>query len=173
VSNGLTLCEPCHWKEHGYDVKAEGIQEIVDERGILNRRYVGQCANCGTTVVKTASDLRRVDGSFREKVCCGYSCSSNYYWRTNTPYIHDLTRQTMYETPKACAEAYGLTNTISVFRKLRGETQSGRLGDIREVSKDEYIAWARTNDGTLPYVQLPDQSARLTAEVAASGSRKP
>ena len=72
--------------------------------------------------------------------------------------LTECPRQTMYETPKACAEAYGLTNTLSVFRKLRGETQSRRLGDIREVSKDEYISWARTNDGTLPHEQrhLPD-----------------
>lgn len=63
IENGITLCQLCHYKVHGYDLNQTGIVETTDESGTLTRRWVGKCLYCGTIKVKRASDMKRPDGS--------------------------------------------------------------------------------------------------------------
>lgn len=74
VLNGLTLCQPCHFREHGYDLNKHGVSEITDERGIVVRHWIGECLNCSTTIVRRASDMKRADGSARDYGFCSHSC---------------------------------------------------------------------------------------------------
>lgn len=75
VDNGLTLCNPCHFIEHGWELSENGIRELVDERGILNRRWSGFCLTCDKFIVKQASDTRRPDGTYRTYGFCCKKCA--------------------------------------------------------------------------------------------------
>lgn len=75
VDNGLTLCNPCHFIEHGWELSENGIRELVDERGILNRRWSGFCLTCDKFIVKQASDMRRPDGTYRTYGFCCKKCA--------------------------------------------------------------------------------------------------
>ena len=81
VSNGLTLCQPCHFREHGYDLNKQGVSEITDERGVVVRHWIGECLNCSTTIVRRASDMRRADGSTRDYGFCSTKCSQELRWK--------------------------------------------------------------------------------------------
>ena len=76
VSNGLTLCQPCHFKVHGYSLNRAGIIEETDERGVLTRRWVGRCMNCDETIVRRASDMARKNGTTRDYAFCSRKCAS-------------------------------------------------------------------------------------------------
>ena len=75
VDNGLTLCTPCHYLEHGWDLSENGIRVLVDERGILQRRWTGSCLWCGEFVAMQASDMKRPDGSERTYAFCNKQCA--------------------------------------------------------------------------------------------------
>ena len=74
VDNGVTLCNPCHFIEHGWNLSANGIKTLIDERGIETRRWTGHCLWCNTFIVKPASDMRRSDGSYRTYGFCSNKC---------------------------------------------------------------------------------------------------
>ena len=75
VDNGLTLCTPCHYSEHGWDLSENGIRVLVDDRGITTRRWVGSCLWCGEYLEKQASDMKRADGSHRIYAFCDKNCA--------------------------------------------------------------------------------------------------
>ena len=94
VANGITLCPPCHWREHAAQnenavnsVKpltdhAEGNTEPsfgrkpvegVTTRGQAYRRWFGECAKCHKPISKRFSDtIGRVN------LFCSKSCSSSF-----------------------------------------------------------------------------------------------
>ena len=76
VSNGLTLCQRCHFVEHGWNISQNGIKETTDFRGVLIRKWTGNCLNCGSFIVKQASDMRRPDGSIRNYGFCSDQCKT-------------------------------------------------------------------------------------------------
>jgi len=75
ISNGITLCTPCHFKIHGYNLNTSEIVEIEDERGVKSRKWTGKCLACGEFIVKRASDMRREDGTIRNYGFCSKKCS--------------------------------------------------------------------------------------------------
>lgn len=75
INNGITLCYPCHFKEHGWELSTPGIKRLVDERGIEQRKWTGFCLWCDTLVIKPVSDLRRSDGSYRTYAFCNKKCA--------------------------------------------------------------------------------------------------
>jgi hypothetical protein len=77
--NGLTLCNPCHYKEHGWNLSDEGIKVLVNDKGIETRRWVGACLWCDAFLVKQASDMRRQDGTYRTYGFCNHSCRSQAF----------------------------------------------------------------------------------------------
>lgn len=76
ASNGLTLCQPCHFQVHGYNLRQPGIQEQIDDRGVLHRRWIGKCLCCGALVVRRASDMVNPEGLQRQYAFCSKMCSS-------------------------------------------------------------------------------------------------
>ena len=85
VANGITLCFRCHWAIHsasnenrvnsgdslpaGAEANPEpshdrNIVEGVTTRGRPFRKWVGNCALCGTVVVKRASDVKNPERTF-------------------------------------------------------------------------------------------------------------
>ena len=75
LANGITLCNPCHFREHGWSISQAGIQKLIDDRGIEQRRWVGSCLWCDSFLVKQASDLRRADGTYRTYGFCNKECA--------------------------------------------------------------------------------------------------
>lgn len=75
IDNGLTLCIPCHYMEHGYSLSEAGIKTLVDERGVTYRRWSGLCLWCGNHIEKQASDMKRPDGTYRTYGFCNKSCA--------------------------------------------------------------------------------------------------
>jgi len=77
--NGITLCNPCHFIEHGWSLSSKGIKSLINEHGIEERRWTGSCLYCDKVVIKRASDMRRSgkanDGSYRTYAFCSYRCS--------------------------------------------------------------------------------------------------
>lgn len=95
VSNGITVCAPCHWAIHAAAENenlvnsvnpltdgAEGNTEPslerkffegVTTRGRVYRRWFGECANCKTPLSKTWSDVKNYRNVF-----CSKSCSATY-----------------------------------------------------------------------------------------------
>ena len=94
VSNGLTLCAPCHWQVHTAN-GAKGVNsgkllpgnagdnpepsqhgnvmEGVTTNGRAYRRWVGECVWCGTFITKRLSDA-----TGKRWLACSYSCSSKH-----------------------------------------------------------------------------------------------
>jgi len=87
VENGITLCNPCHFKEHGWELSAEGVKSIINDRGIEERKWTGHCLWCGEFIVKQASDMRRPDGTYRDYGYCSIQCRGNAtgFFRRNIP----------------------------------------------------------------------------------------
>lgn len=76
ISNGLKLSQKCHFVEHGYDSVKDGIKEHVDARGVLQRTWTGHCLNCNSFLVRTASDMKRADGTIRKYAFCSRTCQA-------------------------------------------------------------------------------------------------
>ncbi|MDA8803294.1 HNH endonuclease [Amylibacter sp.] len=80
LENGITLCNPCHYKEHDWSLTTEGIKSLINEHGIEERRWIGNCLNCDTQIIKQASDMKRSgkagDGTYRTYAFCGRSCAA-------------------------------------------------------------------------------------------------
>lgn len=94
VSNGLTLCAPCHWQVHTAN-GAKGVNsgkllpgdagdnpepsqhgnvmEGVTTNGRAYRRWVGECVWCGTFITKRLSDT-----TGKRWMACSYSCSAKH-----------------------------------------------------------------------------------------------
>lgn len=92
VSNGLTVCAPCHWKIHAVD-KANGVNsgkavagkaagnpepsfgrkpvEGVTTSGRAYRRWEGACDNCGSFLSRRWSDVVGKRHMFCSKTCMG------------------------------------------------------------------------------------------------------
>lgn len=92
LSNGLTLCAPCHWKEHAV-LQANGVNsgnllpgnagdnpepshdgnvvEGVTASGRAYRRWEGSCEWCGTFLSKRLSDAIGKAHHFCSKSCAG------------------------------------------------------------------------------------------------------
>lgn len=95
VSNGVTVCAPCHWRIHATAENenlvnsvdpltggAEGNTEPsfgrnpvegVTTRGRVYRRWFGECACCKKPLSKTWSDVKG-----HANVFCSKSCSATY-----------------------------------------------------------------------------------------------
>lgn len=93
VSNGITLCAPCHWAVHsvsnvnavnsGNPQRKDGgnpepsadrkVREGVTTRGRAYRRVEGDCAECGKFFSKTKSDT-----TGRANLFCSKSCSATF-----------------------------------------------------------------------------------------------
>ncbi len=97
LSNGITLCAPCHWNAHsasnenavnsgnpqhelggGNPEPSPGrkAREGVTTRGRAYRRVDYHCEECGTFVSRTASDT-----TGRAHLFCGRSCAGRYMYR--------------------------------------------------------------------------------------------
>jgi hypothetical protein len=92
LSNGITLCAPCHWAVHsasnvnavnsGNPQRKDGgnpepsagrkLREGVTTRGRAYRRVEGQCRQCGAFVSKRKSDATGAN------LFCSKSCSATY-----------------------------------------------------------------------------------------------
>ena len=93
LSNGITLCAPCHWAVHsasnenavnsgnpqhdqggGNPEPSAGrkVREGVTTRGRAYRRVEGECRQCGAFVSKTKSD------AVGANMFCSKSCSATY-----------------------------------------------------------------------------------------------
>lgn len=98
MSNGITLCAPCHWAVHsasnanavnsGNPQHDQGggnpepslnrkVQEGVTTRGRAYRRVDANCAECGEFISRRASDVIGKTNLFCDKRCMG-----RYYSRT-------------------------------------------------------------------------------------------
>lgn len=95
VSNGITVCAPCHWKIHATAENenlvnsvdpltggAEGntepsferkLIEGVTTRGRVYRRWFGECGNCKKPLSKAWSDVKG-----HKNVFCSKSCSASF-----------------------------------------------------------------------------------------------
>lgn len=108
VSNGLTLCAPCHWNLHAAD-NENGVNsgnilpgnagdnpepslrgnpvEGVTASGRAYRRWEGSCEWCGTFLSKRLSDAKGKAHHFCSKSCAGkYKAATRTYrpWK-NSP----------------------------------------------------------------------------------------
>ena len=92
VSNGVTVCAPCHWSIHS-GAKANGVNsgeasagnaggnpepsfhgnvtEGVTTRGRAYRRWSGPCADCGKTLSRRPSDVSGKKAVFCDLACRG------------------------------------------------------------------------------------------------------
>lgn len=103
VSNGTTLCAPCHWTAHSA-VSANGVNsgeaaaghaggnpepsrggnvsEGVTTRGRAYRRWNGSCAFCGAFISRRLSDV-----AGKSAVFCGLKCPGRWTssWKDGKP----------------------------------------------------------------------------------------
>ena len=102
LTNGLTLCCYCHWKEHsvananavnsgdpltggaeGNPEPSHGRKPVegVTTRGRAYRRWVGECDWCGTFISKRWSDTKGKKHLFCSRSCAAYHNSNTREWR--------------------------------------------------------------------------------------------
>jgi hypothetical protein len=55
ISNGVTVCDECHWKRHGWNVSPAHIDTVSN--GVRHRRWEGHCEWCDVFISKRWSDV--------------------------------------------------------------------------------------------------------------------
>lgn len=74
LSNGVTLCAPCHWNEHStseeYPLPDDIVIELVKNKK-TSRRVIRPCAYCGKYVSRTVANFSK---SKSGKIYCDVAC---------------------------------------------------------------------------------------------------
>ncbi|GEM_PF-5256696 len=104
VSNGVTLCDDCHLKRHGWVTSDAPVEKV--HNGIRQRRWEGNCEWCGEFISRRWSDARG-----KAHLFCGRPCASK--WRARVKRTFDPPREELehlYQTlsMKQIAEHYGV-----------------------------------------------------------------